>query len=160
LWEALPLSRGVDTGRLEAVVEGNLGQAFIGLGRYQKALEHGERGLALRRRSGDLHGEPWALHMLARGWLGLGEHETVISLCRKAIELGRRVGHPTDTVAGPLDTLAISLNHTGRTAEAATCWREAAILFDHHGRRERADEVRHRLHSAHPGTGADDGDRR
>jgi hypothetical protein len=30
LWEALPSSQGIDTGRMEAVIEGNLGLAFIG----------------------------------------------------------------------------------------------------------------------------------
>lgn len=92
LQKALTLIQGIDSGRLEAVIEGNLSQAFIGLKRYQEALEHGERGLALRQRCGDLHGEPAALHVLARAWLGLNEHETVMALCGKAITLGRNLG--------------------------------------------------------------------
>jgi tetratricopeptide (TPR) repeat protein len=148
LHEALPLSRGIDTGRLEAVVEGNFARAFVGLGRYRQALEHGQRGLAFRRSAGDLHGEPFALYILASAWLGVGEHETVMSLCRQAIDIGREVGNPVDTVARPLATLAVSLHHTGRTAEAAACWHEAADLFDYYGRPDSADQARQSAHSA------------
>ncbi len=152
LREGLPLSRGVDTGRLEAVIEGNLGEAFISLKSYRRALEHAQRSLALRLGAGDLHGEPYALHMLARARFGLGEHEMVISLCRKAIGLGRNVGNPAQTVAEPLDTLAKALQRIGRVTEAITCWLEAAEVFDHHGRSDQADQVRRRVRSAHLGT--------
>lgn len=154
LRKALTLIQGNDSGRLEAVIEGNLSQAFIGLKRYQEALKHGERGLALRRRCGDLHGEPAALHVLARAWLGLNEHETVITLCGKAVTLGRNLGYHVET-AEPLNTLATSLNHTGQTAKVITCWREAA-LFDYYGRPEHADQVRRRIHKALPGEKATD----
>jgi tetratricopeptide (TPR) repeat protein len=151
LREALPLSRGVDTGRLEAVLEGNLCQACIGMGRYQKALEHGERSRDLRHRAGDLHGEPYTLHLLARAWQGLGDHRKVIDLCRQAIDVGREVGNLVDTVAAPLNTLAISLHHNGNTEEAIVRWTEAVILFDRYGRPRRAAEVRQRLRSARVG---------
>ncbi|MGH3878190.1 MAG: ATP-binding protein [Actinophytocola sp.] len=147
LREALPLSRGVDTGRLEAVLEGNMTQAYIGLGHYQEALECGERSLELRRRAGDLYGEPFALHLLARAWLGLGEYRKVIDLCQQAISLGRVTGNLGETVAQPLDTLATALHHTGNTTEAVNCWQEAANLYDKYGRPYPADEIRRRLSS-------------
>lgn len=89
--------------------------------------------------------------MLALAWLGLDEHKTVMTLCREAIGLGRNLGYHAETVAQPLNTLAISLHHTGQTAEAITCWHEAAALFDHYGRAEKAKQIRHQIHSTRPG---------
>jgi tetratricopeptide (TPR) repeat protein len=148
LHEALPLSRDVDTGRWEAVVEGNLSRAYAGLGHYRQAIEHGERGLALRRHTDDLHGVPNAMHHVARAWQGLGEHEKAIRICREAITLGRATGGFGEMIAEPLNTLAVSLHHTGNAAEAVTYWREAAILFEDHGRPHQAAQVRQRLHAA------------
>jgi tetratricopeptide (TPR) repeat protein len=74
LRDALPLARGIDTGRCEAVVEGNLSIARAGVGDYQQALVHGRRGLALRRQCGDRSGEARAVYDLARAWQGLGDY--------------------------------------------------------------------------------------
>ncbi|RSM34496.1 hypothetical protein DMA12_48060 [Amycolatopsis balhimycina DSM 5908] len=153
LHEALPLSRGIDTGRLEAVIQGNLSSAFTGLGLYKQALEHGERGLILRRRAGDLTGVVYAMHCLARAWQGLGQHQKTISLCREAIADGRAVDYTPHAVAEPLDTLGIALNSTGRCADAVKCWREAATLFDGYNRPHRAAEVRARIKAAEAALG-------
>lgn len=142
LQEALPLSRGVDTGRQEAVVEYNLSSAYSGLGQYQHARHHAEIGLAIRRRCGDLPGEAFALHHLARIWQKQGEHQKTIALCREAISLGRATVMLAETVAAPLDTLAVSLHHTGNTAGAIVCWEEAAAIFDSHGRSSQSDQIR------------------
>jgi tetratricopeptide (TPR) repeat protein len=147
LQEALLLSRG-DTGRLKAVLEGNLCGANIGMGNFHTALEHGERSLELRRRLGDLRGEPYTLHLLARAWGGLGEHERAIELCRRAIELGRAAGDFVDAIAEPLDTLGIALLHTGNTEAAVACWREALMLFEESGRPHQAHEARDRIRMA------------
>ncbi len=64
--EALSLSRGIDTGRWEVVIEGNLSAAYVGLGRYREALDHGQRGLSLRRKAGDRAGESGAITDVAR----------------------------------------------------------------------------------------------
>lgn len=146
LWKSLPVARGVDSGRLESVVEINLSMANIGLGDFQQALVHGQRGLMLCRQCGDHGGEAGTLHRIAQAWQGLGDYPQAIALCREAIALGRdtRVS-PAGLVAEPLDTLAQCLHHAGHTGEALTCWQEAARIFDTYGRPEDATRVRERL---------------
>ncbi|MFD5249359.1 ATP-binding protein [Amycolatopsis sp. NPDC058340] len=148
----LPLSQGIDTGRWEAVVEGNLSVAHLGLGHVQVALEHAERGLDLRRQVGDITGEAWALTHLARTWHQLGDPDKAIALCRGAIALGHTTPlNRHNTVADPLDVLAICLHQLGRTDEAITCWQEATAVYDDAGYPNKSAEVRQRLHDADPG---------
>ncbi|RSN60553.1 hypothetical protein DMH01_14705 [Amycolatopsis sp. WAC 04182] len=147
--EALPLSRGIGTGRWEAVVEGNLSTAYAGLGRYREALDHGQRGLRLRRKAGDRAGESGAITDLAQAQQGLGNHEAAIALCREAITIGRRVSIGRDeNIAAPLDVLAASLHHLGHINEAIVCWQESATIHEDHGLPHNATKVRQRLHEA------------
>ncbi|WP_409495973.1 ATP-binding protein [Amycolatopsis sp. cmx-11-12] len=146
---ALPLGRSIDTGHVEAMTEGNLSTAHLGLGHGQLALEHGERGLRLRRKAGDLTGEALALTHVARAWHQLGDPETAIALCRDAIVLGRSTPlNRYQTIADPLDVLATCLHQLGRTSEATTCWQEAAAVYDDTGYPHKAAQVRQRLHDA------------
>jgi tetratricopeptide (TPR) repeat protein len=157
LLEALPLSQGIDTGRWEAVVEGNLSTAHTGLGHYQLALDHGERGLRLRRRVRDRIGEAVALTHLARAWQGLGHNEKAIRLCRDAITIGHSSPlHHYQTIAVPLDVLATCLLQLGHTDDALACWQQAATVYDHAGYPREADEVRQHLHDAQTDTGSPD----
>jgi tetratricopeptide (TPR) repeat protein len=148
LEEALPLSRGIDTGRLEAVVECNLSRTHTGLGHYRQALHHAENELILSRQCGDIDGETVALHDLARAWQGLGEHQKTIALCRKAVALDHIATSLDETVAKPLATLAVSLHHTGDTASAIACWEEAATVFNDQNLPLEAHEVRERARRA------------
>ncbi|WP_236725464.1 tetratricopeptide repeat protein [Amycolatopsis orientalis] len=146
---ALPLSKKIGSVRWEAVVEGNLSAAHLGLGHSQVALEYAERGLELRRQVGDVTGEAWALTQLARTWDQLGDPDRAIVLCREAIALGHRTPlNRNNTIADPLDVLAACLHQLGRTDEAITCWQEAAAVYDHAGYPHKATEVRQRLYDA------------
>ncbi|WP_037306093.1 tetratricopeptide repeat protein [Amycolatopsis orientalis] len=143
---ALPLSKEIGSVRWEAVVEGNLSTAHLGLGHSQVALEYAERGLRLRRQAGDLTGEATALTHLARAWRQLGAPEKAIALCRDAIALGHSTPlNRYETIAGPLDVLATCLRRLGRTDEAISCWQEAAAVYDNAGYSHKAAEVRRRL---------------
>ncbi len=146
---ALPLAKGSDSRRWEAVVEGNLSIAYLSIGLSQVALDHAERGLGLRRQVGDITGEAWALTHVARAWHQLDDPEKAIALCRSAIAVGRSTPlNRHNTVADPLDVLAICLHQLGRTDEAITCWQEAAAIYDDAGYPNRTAEVRQRLHEA------------
>lgn len=146
---ALPLTRGIDAGRFEAVIEGNLSSAFTGLAQYRCAIEHAERGLYLRRRVRDVVGESTALTHLARARRGLEDFRTAASLCRDAIAIGRRSPRERDgTIADPLDVLASCLHRLGDVGEAVGCWLEAAAIYDETGYLHKAAEVRGRLRQA------------
>ncbi|MGK4593909.1 tetratricopeptide repeat protein [Amycolatopsis sp. w19] len=131
------------------MVEGNLSEANFGLGRYQRSLEHGERGLRLRRQAQDLSGEAGALTLLARTWHALHDTRKAIELCQQAIAIGRRtLIIRYETLAEPLDVLAICQHHLGHTIDAIKCWQEAATIYDDSGHARKAAEVRQRLHQA------------
>jgi tetratricopeptide (TPR) repeat protein len=143
---ALPLTRRIDAERWEAVLEGNLSAAYTGLGHYERALEHGERNLHLRRLVGDLEGESGALTKLAHARHGLNDLETAISLCRDAVALGRRSPNNRNMVtAEPLAVLASYLHQIGHTGEAIDCWRQAATLYTEAGYPRKAADVRQHL---------------
>jgi tetratricopeptide (TPR) repeat protein len=144
----LPLCQGSDTRGWEARVEGELSEAYAGLGQYHLALEHGERSLRLYRRSGGLTREAWALTRLARARHGLHDLDGAIALCRDAIAIGRRTPlNHLITLGGPLEVLATCLHQLGRTSEATVCWQEAATVYDT-GYPHKAAEVRQRLKDA------------
>lgn len=130
----LALSRGFDTGRWEAVAEGNIAQLHADLGNYRQAIDHGSRSAELRRRLGDRDGEACALTAVARGRQGIGDHDAAIAHCRRSIELGRTsLGSQDETLARPLAVLAASLSHLGRTGEAMACRQEAAEIYADRG---------------------------
>lgn len=146
---ALTLAQEANTGlsdatwlRLAAVMEGNLCRAYVKASEYERAIVHGERGVVLRRRSGDRSGEALALRHLALAVRGLGDYGRAIDLCHEALAVGRGTPSvPVESVAEPLETLADCLHESGRTTEAIANWQEAATVFDHYGRRERAERI-------------------
>lgn len=149
LEQTLPIAMRVDV-RTEALVESGLSDAHIGVGDYRQAIVHGERGRALRRRCGDRTGEAWVLeHNLARAWQRLDDHRQAIDLCRQAIEIGRAFPYlQHETLAGPLETMAQCLHQIGRTAEALSCWREAAAIYDQCGRGYAVERIQQQLRDA------------
>jgi tetratricopeptide (TPR) repeat protein len=142
---AMQLSPGAQRGRFKGVIETNLSAAHLNLGHYRQALAHAERGLVLRRQAADREGEIHALLHIARAWQGLEAHSEAIAACERAVSVGHDHGPPT-LAASILDTLGVSLQHTGDVERAVTCWREALDIFDRFAD-PRAAELRARLHA-------------
>jgi tetratricopeptide (TPR) repeat protein len=142
--QALPLTRGVDTGSVEAVVRGNLSQICTRLGEFEQALDHANQELVLRRQAGDHAGEVFALHDAALAWQGMGEHQTAIGLCRQAASSSRAMDEIGSDLGSVLLTLATSLELTGELPAAAQGWREALDLLMHLDD-PRAEQTRQRL---------------
>lgn len=148
LWEALPLCPGAQHGRLEGVIECQISAALAGLGDFEQALPHAERGVMLRRHAGDNIGEAWSLEQLARACQGLGRHQQAIAVCEQALSNTERfflLGR-----AGVLDTLGVSLGHTGDTTRAIACWREALAIYEDF-EDYRAADLHERLRMLDPG---------
>ncbi|MER5769359.1 BTAD domain-containing putative transcriptional regulator [Streptomyces sp. NPDC001985] len=147
--EVCVLSRGFDTGRWEAVAEGNIAQLHADLGNHRQAIDHGTRSAWLRHRLGDTDGEACALSAIARGRQGIGDHDTAITHCRRAIALGRAsLGSQDETLAWPLAVLAASLNHLGLVSEAIACWQEAATIYTDRGLDADAAMMHHHIRTA------------
>ncbi|MBT2895934.1 BTAD domain-containing putative transcriptional regulator [Streptomyces sp. McG3] len=147
--EVRVLSRGFDTGRWEAVAEGNLAELHADLGNHRQAIDHGTHSATLRHRLGDTDGEACALATIARGWQGIGDHDTAIVHCRRAIALGRAsLGSHDETLAWPLAVLATSLLHLGRVNEAIGRWQEAASIYTDRGLDADAATMHHHIRAA------------
>ena len=131
--QALPLVRGSGSGHVEAVVECNLGQISARLGQHRDALGHARRELALRRECGDPVGEAYAVHNMAVAEQGLGRHHAAIKLSKRARALYRATAATEQFLAGVLETMAISFDHTGDHESAGRCLREAATILGERG---------------------------
>jgi tetratricopeptide (TPR) repeat protein len=131
--QALPLVRGCGGGRVEAVVECNLGQLSTRLGRHRDALDHAQRELALRQECLDVVGEAYALHNMAIAEQGLGDHHAAIVLGRRAQVLYRATAGTEQFLADVLETTAVSLDHMGDHRTARRCLHEAATILDERG---------------------------
>ncbi|MGW3996001.1 ATP-binding protein [Amycolatopsis sp. NPDC004772] len=145
LLKALPWTHNVDTGRMEAMVEGNLSSACTDLGQYEEAIRHGERNLLLRRQSGDKDGEAAAYFHLARAWHGLGDQRRTMAFCEDAINSARSGCYLTRGLSEALALRAECLLPLGRKAEALASWREALKIFEDYGEPRNAAAVRQRL---------------
>jgi tetratricopeptide (TPR) repeat protein len=125
--KALPLVRGA--GRVEAVVECNLSQINVRLGRFSDALAHAEREWNLHRDMGDPLGEGYALHDIAVAYQSLGNHYAATSVGERAVALLRITAAAESYLAAALQTVAISYEASGDEASAARRLQEAAHLL-------------------------------
>ncbi|MFG1645720.1 ATP-binding protein [Amycolatopsis sp. NPDC049252] len=142
---ALPLSEGMQNGRMEGVIEGNLSSACTGLGDYKRALRHAEHALVMRRQADDRGGEAYALFQMTTANQGMGRHREAIALCEEALAIEPH----HQWVAGTgkiLDALGTSLHYVGNTKRALSCWRDALVIYDKYRRHDAAD-LRRRLRS-------------
>lgn len=145
LQRALPLSVGYQRGRFEGAIEGNLSEAYTGLGHYEQAIQHALREHALRRQAGDRGVDCMLSLHLARARQGQGAHHEVISICSPAIgQLENQQIFPRHT-AELLNVMAVSLNAIHERAAALDCWRRAVATFDVYDY-PRAVEIRDRIH--------------
>ncbi|MFI9382090.1 ATP-binding protein [Kutzneria sp. NPDC052558] len=125
----LTLATGLGLTRTEAVVHCNLSDICTRRGDFRQALVHADRGLALRQAAGDRIGEAYAFLVAAVAWQGLGEHETAVSVCNRAAEVYRSLGHVDGGLASVLLTRATSSEHLGDPRAAVQAWCDAAEVL-------------------------------
>ncbi|MBB5959562.1 tetratricopeptide (TPR) repeat protein [Saccharothrix tamanrassetensis] len=128
----------------EAIVQCNLSQISVGLGKFGQALRHAERELELRRLVGSAHGEAYALHDVAVAWQGLRDHGRAVEFCREAVARYRELPATERDLAVVLTTLAKSLEQQGDPVGAGGSLSEAVAIFTALGDPQ-AEVVRRRL---------------
>ncbi|TCO64239.1 ATP-binding protein [Actinocrispum wychmicini] len=144
LCAAKPLSVGAQRGRLEGVIEHHLSLTYTSLGRYEQAVHHAERSLALRRQANDPSAETAALHCLAKARQGMGDHRQAIVLCEQALHSCgpyQRIRFPLE-FCHTLNTLATSLHRVGETTQAVAAWRQAIAIYEQSGDHRAALKLR------------------
>lgn len=78
--------------RGEAWMENNLGTAYRGLGRFEEALDHFHRALAINQETGHRQGEGWTRYNIGDTYRELGRFEEALNHLRQALFIGREVG--------------------------------------------------------------------
>jgi tetratricopeptide (TPR) repeat protein len=78
--------------RGEAWMENNLGSAYRGLGKFDEALDHFHRALAINLETGHRQGEGWTRYNIGDTYRELGRFEEALSHLRQALFIGREVG--------------------------------------------------------------------
>jgi tetratricopeptide (TPR) repeat protein len=89
---ALASARHIHERRGEAWIDNNLGTAYRGLERFEKALHHYREALAINREIGHLHGEGWTLYNLGDTYRGLGRFQEALDHLLPALAISRAVG--------------------------------------------------------------------
>jgi len=89
LEEAVQVNRKSGRQTLEGHSLAALGDVLSKKGDSDRALEHYEVSLEIRRAAGDLKGEGWMLWSIARERLGRGEADSARDACSRAAERAR-----------------------------------------------------------------------
>ena len=71
---------------------GNLGNAYLSLGEYQKAIQYYEKGLELSTAIGDQSGIAIKNGNLGNAYLSLGDYQKAIQYYKKGLEISTNVG--------------------------------------------------------------------
>jgi tetratricopeptide (TPR) repeat protein len=88
----LAAAQHVGDRRGEAWMENNLGTAYRGLGRFDEALDHFHRALAINQETGHRQGEGWTRYNIGDIYRELGRFEEALNHLRQALFIGREVG--------------------------------------------------------------------
>ena len=111
----------------QAWVLGNLGVAYIGLGRLGDALDCGQQSLRIRRDIGDRRGEGAELNNLGHTYLALARLHDGLSCFEQALAIAREIGNRHGEVIG-LSNLGETCLKLGRSGDAISFLQEALAL--------------------------------
>jgi tetratricopeptide (TPR) repeat protein len=129
--------------RIYAVIEVHLAVIHAKRGRFAESIKHAERGLALRRKSGDHWGETYDLISIGRIRAQFNQKDEAVSAYRQAIRLCVELGDLVES-ANARTELAAILVQNGSAEEAKELWRQALPILEQTND-PRAPEVRARL---------------
>ena len=118
----------------QAWVLGNLGCAYIGLGRFGDALDCGRQSLRIRRDIGDRRGEGAVLNNLGHTYLALDRFHDGLNCFQQALAIAREVENRHGEVIA-LSNVGETCLKLGRLSDAISCLQEALDLareMDYH----------------------------
>ncbi|MEV4019643.1 tetratricopeptide repeat protein [Nonomuraea angiospora] len=145
---ALDPLRGARLTATEAYVLNLIGWCRCALGDYRRALEAGEKALAIATELGDKSNQGHILDTLGKIHHHRGDLQDAIAHYRRALTSCRDLGHRYDE-AEILLHLGDSLHAAGRPTQAVDSWRLSLAILDELGHRT-ADELRARLRDHDP----------
>ena len=106
---------------------GNLGVAYIGLGRFGDALDCGRQSLRIRRDIGDRRGEGAELNNLGHTYLALDRFHDGLNCFEQALAIAREIENRHGEVIG-LSNLGETCLKLGRSGDAISFLQEALDL--------------------------------
>jgi tetratricopeptide (TPR) repeat protein len=107
---------------------GNLGNDYLSLGEYGRAIEYHEKALAIAREIGDRRGEGQDLGNLGVAYQSLGEYQRAIEYQEKALAIAREIGNRRGE-GQDLGNLGIAYHSLGEHRRAVE-YHELALAID------------------------------
>jgi tetratricopeptide (TPR) repeat protein len=115
--------------RSEGTILGNLGNAYADLGQVERAIEHYEQALVIRREIGDRRGEGADLGNLGNAYCNLGQMERAIEYYQQALDIVREIGDRGSEGLW-LGNLGITYRDLGQVERARECLERALAISE------------------------------
>jgi tetratricopeptide (TPR) repeat protein len=126
------LEESEDLKRQRAVLQSDLGNVFVLMGRYEEARTVIQSSLIVKQEIGDLRGEGIAAGQLGAVALGKGDLREAARRYREAVQLFQRLNEPS-VEAGYWHQLGRVSQEARQWEEAERCYRESARIAESHG---------------------------
>ncbi len=121
---ALEAAKGLGDKEAQGIHLGNLGNAYLALGRVEGAIGYYQQALEIHMEIGDRSGEGNDLGNLGNAYADLGRVKEAIGYYRQALEIAREIGDRRGEGAG-LGNLGLAYADLGRVEEAIGYYQQA-----------------------------------
>jgi CHAT domain-containing protein/Tfp pilus assembly protein PilF len=126
--QALAAYRTIKVPQAEVGILNQLGEIYIGLSEYEKAVEHLEQGLALLDSHTDLAAKSRIVFNLGKGYSSLGDTEKAFELYSEALTLSRQ-NNSRSLEAQALSNLGGVLGRMGEWGKALDHFNQVRALY-------------------------------
>jgi len=85
-------SNWLELGSFINIILTGLGNSYLGIGEYEKAIEYYQQRLTLARNTRDPKGEAWALANIALAYKGMSNYNEAINCLQHSLEIVKKIG--------------------------------------------------------------------
>ena len=128
--ETLKFRKKWETGQEEGTAYGNLGNAYVRVGDFQKAIEYHERHLKISKEVGDRAGEGKAYGNLGNAYHSLGDFQKAIEYHERDLKISKEVGDRAGE-GRAYGNLGNAFRNLGDFQRAIQYYKKNVIAFDH-----------------------------